>query len=80
MDRVTELQEHHQERHDITIDSITAKYLKAEKFSYEKENPAAVVSAITALARLHGLIIDKKQLGGDPDNPLPVTINVNVVD
>ena len=59
--RLEALQSAHQERHNVTIDSITAKYLKAEQFAYEQEQPAAV-SAITALARLHGLITDKKDV------------------
>ena len=78
--RLAELQKGHQERHNITIDSLTDRYNKAETFAYSRGNPAAVVSSITALARLHGLIVDKKQIGGDPDNYMPVTINVNVVD
>lgn len=59
--RLTELQQHHQERHDITVDSITDRLTEAEKFAYEKDKPSAAVSAIMGIAKIHGLITDKQE-------------------
>ena len=80
LNRVAELQAGHKKRHDITIDSLTERLTTAEQLGLEIKNPAAAVSAIMGIAKMHGLLIDKKQLGGDPDNPLPVSFNLLPVD
>jgi len=52
--RLKELNAYHQKRHDITVDSLTARQL----YIYDKhrdETPAAAVSAINSVAKLHGL-------------------------
>ena len=52
--RLKELNEYHQKRHDITVDSLTARQL----YIYDKhrdKTPAAAVSAINSVAKLHGL-------------------------
>lgn len=58
-ERIQQIQQKHQKRHDISIDSLTEKFLKAEKFAYSKGKPAAAVAAITGLAKLHGLMQQK---------------------
>jgi phage terminase small subunit len=77
--RLAELQKHHQERHNITVDSITNMYLNDREDARTAKQYATAVAATTGLAKLHGLVVEKKQIGGDPNNPLPVTINMNPV-
>jgi phage terminase small subunit len=77
--RLAELREHHQERHNITVDSITNMYLNDREDARTAKQYATAVAATTGLAKLHGLVVEKKQIGGDPDNPLPVTINLKPV-
>ena len=54
-------------------------YLDDRKDARAAKQYATAVAATTGLAKLHGLVVEKKQIGGDPDNPLPVTINMNLV-
>ena len=53
--RLKDVSEQHQNRHNITIDTLTAQLL----WIYDKHwdtNPSAAVSALNKVARLHGLI------------------------
>ena len=52
--RLKELNEYHQKRHGINVDTLTDKYMGI----YEKHcdtNPSAAVSALNSVAKLHGL-------------------------
>ena len=62
--RVDELRAAHAERHNITVDSLTIEYEAARILAKENKQPAAMVSATTGKARLHGLIIDKQEHTG----------------
>ena len=60
--RLAELQKIHQERHNITIDSLTDRLTAAEQQGLANNNPSAAVSAIMGIAKLHGLITDKQKV------------------
>ena len=60
--RLAELQKAHQERHKITIDSLTSRLTAAEQLGLSNNNPSAAVSAIMGIAKLHGLITDKQKV------------------
>lgn len=62
--RVIELQEEMAERHAVTVDSITLELDTAKDLALEEKQPAAMTGAITAKAKLHGLMIEKKELTG----------------
>ena len=62
--RLDELRAAHAERHNITVDSLTIEYEAARILAKENKQPAAMVSATTGKARLHGLIIDKQEHTG----------------
>lgn len=49
-------------RHDITIERVTQMLMEDRDLARKIEQPSAAVSANVALARLHGLIVDKKQV------------------
>jgi phage terminase small subunit len=60
--RVSNLKSEHATRHNVTVDSVT-EMLKADReLARELNQPAAAVSAIMGLAKLHGLIIDKSKV------------------
>jgi len=60
--RLTELQERHQERHNITVDSLTAE-LYADRAEAKKVNQfSASIAALMHIAKLHGLITDKQKV------------------
>jgi hypothetical protein len=65
--RVRELMARHSERHDITVDSLTKMLKDAYTLAMKDEvqAPAAAVSAVLGMGRLHGLIVDKKHVIGD---------------
>ena len=66
--RVTGLQETHQRRHEITLDSLT-EMLKADRELARQEGEAnAAINAVLALAKLHGLIVDKKNVAINADH------------
>jgi phage terminase small subunit len=78
--KVTELRERAQERHDINLDTITAMLKKDRELAREKGQASAAVTACMGLAKLHGLIVDKAQVAGDPENPLfPSSVEIRIV-
>lgn len=76
--RLSTLRERAVERTLVTVESIAAELDEARTLalSAEVSQPSAAISASMGKAKLYGLIIDKKLLGSDPDNPLPTGIDV----
>ena len=62
--RVIELMEGHQERHNVTVDSLTKELDEARSLAQSVEQPAAMTGAIMGKAKLHGLITDNKKISG----------------
>ena len=52
----------HAARLDITVDEITHKLIEDRDLAHEKGQAGAAVSASSALAKLHGLIVDKREV------------------
>ena len=63
--RIGELQSKAAEKHEITVEKLTEMALKAYAMALSIEQPAAAISGVMALGKLHGLIIEKKQVNGD---------------
>lgn len=61
----------HQERCDVTIDSITAELDESRADARLEKQHGVAVSASMGKAKLHGLLIDKAQISGD------VAVNFN---
>jgi len=57
-----QLQEHHQQRHNVTVDSITDELDTAIKLAKKEVKPAAMIAGILGKAKLHGLITDKQKV------------------
>ena len=70
--RLRELRLLHQERHLVTVDSITGELEEARRLALDSTQPSAAVSASMGKAKLHGLIVDKGELTGKDGGPLVV--------
>jgi phage terminase small subunit len=62
--RVAELQKSHQERHNVTVDSLTDELDEVRTLAMEKEQVNAAVNATMGKAKLHGLLTDRVQHSG----------------
>jgi len=60
--RVEELQMEHQERHNITVDGLTAKLEAIYTLAAAGNKPSAAISAILGIAKLHGLLFDRGKI------------------
>lgn len=59
---VEQLQQKLAQRHEITVDKLTSMAVVAYDLALDESAPSAAVSAVLALGKLHGLIIDKKDV------------------
>lgn len=50
------------ERHDINIDVITKNLIEDRQLAFSVEDAKAAVAADLALAKLHGLLVDRKKM------------------
>jgi len=62
--RIAVLQLKHQNRHEITVDSLTKEYEEARNLAKNEKQAPAMVSATTGKAKLHGLLVDKQHHSG----------------
>lgn len=60
--RVVELEEEHRERHNVTIDTITAELDENRALALGEKQAAAATSATACKAKIHGLITDKSTI------------------
>ena len=72
--RIEELQELAQERHSITIDSLTKELEQARKTAQEAGQSSAMVAATMGKAKLHGLLTDKAEITSPDESIKPRTI------
>lgn len=61
-ERLERARESSQKRHDITIARLTDMLIEDRELARKVESPAAAVSAVLAIGKLHGLIVDKKEV------------------
>ena len=76
--RVMELQEEARERNMVSIESITQEYEEARQKAMNDGQAAAMVSATTGKAKLHGLFIEKQDVkhGGRVEFDINTVFNV----
>ena len=67
--RVIELQAIHAERHNVTVDTITAELDENRALAIDEKQPAAATAATMGKAKIHGLVTDKKELSGKDGAP-----------
>ncbi len=78
--RLLELQEQHQKRHNVTVDSLTKELDESRTMAKDLEKPEAMTTSTMGKAKLHGLISDKKEISGIDGNPIEHSYTVEVVD
>lgn len=79
-ERLKELQERSAEKHEITIDKLTKMTLDAYDLAMQDEvqAPAAAVKASEFLGKLHGLVVEKRELTGKDGAALVPIANVTI--
>lgn len=77
-ERLSQLQARSAEKHDITIDSLTAMLQEDRTLARTEKQSSAAISAVMGLAKLHGLIVDKAEHTGKDGAQLIPVINVAV--
>ena len=60
--RIEELQAEHRRRHAVTVDSLTADARDAIQLATETKSPSAYVQALTLIAKLHGLGVERREV------------------
>ena len=60
--RIEKLQARAAKRHDVSVDTITEELDENRRIAVEDRVPAAAVQATMGKAKLHGLLIDKKEV------------------
>ena len=63
--RVESLQAKHAEKHEITVDWLTEKYLATFQMACEQGKAGEAKGVLDSLGKLHGLIVDKKRIDGN---------------
>ena len=67
---IARLRATHQERHLVTVDSITSELEEARRMALDTTQPSAAISASMGKAKLHGLIVDKNEVTGKDGGPV----------
>lgn len=73
--RLDVLKAAHRKRHEVTVDSLTNEYEEARLAGMTNGQVSAAVSATTGKAKLHGLMVEKREHAGPDGLPLSLTIN-----
>ena len=60
--RIDQLQSDHQRRHAVTVDTLTQDAREAIQLAIESGNPSAYISALTLIAKLHGLGVERREV------------------
>lgn len=60
--RLAELQNRAAAKTEITVAKLTDMYLDDRRQAKELGQPSAAISAVTALGKLHGLVVDRKEI------------------
>jgi len=75
--RVGELQTQLQKKFEVTVETLTKELDEDRQLARSLGQPGAAISAVNVKARIHGL--DKQVMSNDPDNPMPATIQVEII-
>ena len=60
--QVDALRADHRERHAVTVDSLTAQLDRDHELAHKNKQAGAAVSATMGKAKLHGLLVDKREV------------------
>jgi len=76
---VINLQEAHQQRHNVTVDSLTKELDEARLMATAEKQAAAMTGATMGKAKLHGLITDKNEHSGKGGGAIEVVTRIEQV-
>lgn len=77
--RISELQKQHRERHRVSVESLTADARRVYEMAIEEKQTSPAIQALTLIARLHGLLVDKREHAGQVQvAPTPVKNRIDV--
>lgn len=72
--RVAEIQGRAAERAVVTIQSLTEELEEARAIALAEKQSSAAVAATMGKAKLHGLVVEKKQHSGPNGGPIPIDL------
>lgn len=75
--RIGELQLKLQKKFEVTVESLSKELDEDRQLARSLGQPGAAISALNVKARIHGL--DKQVVSNDPENPMPATIQVEIL-
>jgi len=75
--RIGELQLTLQKKFEVTVESLSKELDEDRQLARSLGQPGAAISALNVKARIHGL--DKQVMSNDPENPMPATIQVEIL-
>jgi len=75
--RINELQLQLQKKFEVTVESLSKELDEDRQLARSLGQPGAAISALNVKARIHGL--DKQVVSNDPENPMPATIQVEIL-
>lgn len=68
--RIKELQQIHQKRHEVTVDSLTEELDELKKLAAADKQYSPAVTAVMGKAKLHGKLPDKVEHTGKDGGPI----------
>ena len=74
--RIRALREMGQERHLVTVDSITRELEEARRLALDTDQVSAAVTASMGKAKLHGYLVDKAEVSGKDGAPIRFTLAI----
>ena len=75
--RIGEIQLQLQKKFEVTVESLSKDLDEDRQLARSLGQPGAAISALNVKARIHGL--DKQVMSNDPENPMPATIQVEIL-
>ena len=76
--RLQQVQTAAAERHEVTVDSLTHMLRDTYDLAMAEKSPAAAVSAVMAMAKLHGLLVERTHNVHTGPNGQPIRPILNV--
>jgi len=63
--RIKNQQAAHQERHNVTVDSLTRQLIEDRELARTNKQASAAIQATMGMAKLHGLLIDRSEMNAN---------------
>lgn len=68
------MRQSHQERHNVTVDSLTRELDEDRELARENKQPSAAITAVMGKAKLHGLDVNRHEHKVDVRGAMWVTV------